>query len=478
MLLKKRLALLLLFLIPIYSFADISSNLFQNSFNSNMPQMPTMPAKAAPQVPSNQELAINKTVAIVNDKVITSLELDQEVQKVLATLPPSQTYDPQNQLQIKKEALQNLIAQSILLQIAQRNNIRISDKEIDAAINDILVRNRISLDYLKTSIESSGITFSEYKDKLRDQLMINRLQQQAIAQQISVSPKEVEKYIQKHKELFQKQMTPKRLYLLRNLIIDIPKSKDEKNKKFILLQKLAIAINNKNISFSDMAKQFSEAANADEGGSITQWMTYSEIPPIYRSRVKYLKKGQVSKPFIADNAIQMIYVEAIKEEKPLVNNEITQYNVEGIVINLTATLTASSAENDLKRAKLAIESGDDFKKIAEKYTTDYDHSDGEFGWASVLDNPPILTPAAFNQLKDLKKDELSEPFDTGNKSWMIIKYTDTREYNAQKEIEEQKALEAIYAEKAEQIYKTWITSMKDSAYIKILDKDLKTQELY
>ncbi|WP_344174830.1 SurA N-terminal domain-containing protein, partial [Pilimelia columellifera] len=138
MLLKKRLALLLLFLIPIYSFADISSNLFQNSFNSNMPQMPTMPAKAAPQVPSNQELAINKTVAIVNDKVITSLELDQEVQKVLATLPPSQTYDPQNQLQIKKEALQNLIAQSILLQIAQRNNIRISDKEIDAAINDIL----------------------------------------------------------------------------------------------------------------------------------------------------------------------------------------------------------------------------------------------------------------------------------------------------------------------------------------------------
>ena len=61
---------------------------------------------------------------------------------------------------------------------------------------------------------------------------------------------------------------------------------------------------------------------------------------------------------------------------------------------------------------------------------------------------------------------------------MIIKYTKTKVYDATEELKKQKALEAIYSEKAQQIYKTWITSMKDDAYINVLEPDLKTPELY
>lgn len=61
---------------------------------------------------------------------------------------------------------------------------------------------------------------------------------------------------------------------------------------------------------------------------------------------------------------------------------------------------------------------------------------------------------------------------------MIIKYTKTKEYDAAEQLKEQKALEAIFSEKAQEIYKTWLTSMKDDAYIEILEDDLKTPELY
>jgi peptidyl-prolyl cis-trans isomerase SurA len=85
---------------------------------------------------------------------------------------------------------------------------------------------------------------------------------------------------------------------------------------------------------------------------------------------------------------------------------------------------------------------------------------------------------AISKLEHMQPDVLSEPFKADNNTWMILKYTKTKEYDAAKEIMDQKALEAIFAEKAAQIYKTWLASMKDDAYITILDKNLKIPEVY
>lgn len=60
---------------------------------------------------------------------------------------------------------------------------------------------------------------------------------------------------------------------------------------------------------------------------------------------------------------------------------------------------------------------------------------------------------------------------------MIIKYTKTKIHNAADQLMEQKALNNLL-EKAQEIYKTWIASMKDDAYVEILEPDLKTPDLY
>lgn len=78
----------------------------------------------------------------------------------------------------------------------------------------------------------------------------------------------------------------------------------------------------------------------------------------------------------------------------------------------------------------------------------------------------------------MKEGEVSEPFQADPKTWMIMKYTKVKEHDAAEELKEQKALEAIFSEKAQEVYKTWLTSMKDDAYIEILEDDLKTPELY
>ncbi|MDE4988430.1 peptidylprolyl isomerase, partial [Francisella tularensis subsp. holarctica] len=82
--------------------------------------------------------------------------------------------------------------------------------------------------------------------------------------------------------------------------------------------------------------------------------------------------------------------------------------------------------------------------VALKDNQEYDHPNGNFRWVSELDSQPSLPPAAFAQLKQLKETELSEPFQADGRTWMIIKYTKPKEYDAAEQLKEQKALEAIF----------------------------------
>lgn len=454
------------------SFADITSNLFQNSLASSTNLQRPRPTASDP----NKKEFLNKTVAIVNNKPITELELEREVVKVQASNPNPQFN--QDQLAIKRAALQDLISQDVLLQLAEQNDINVSQQQTEAAIKDIAAKNGVSLDSLKLNIEASGMSFDKYKERIHDQLMISQLQQRAISQQIYVSPEEIKKYINIHKEEFDKEMAPIKIYTARNIIIALPNSVKAEKRKFNLYKKLAIAVNKGLIEFKDLAEQFSQAPNASNGGLIGSPVKISSIPEMYKNNVKGLKLHKTSQPFKIKHTLQMIYIDNIDEQAPLVSKEITKYYAYAIAIKLDGSMDDEGAKNALDRARLAIESGQKFSKIAEKTNQDYDHANGKLGWVSAMDSPPSLPMAALSRLTSLKKGELSKPFQADAKTWMIIKYTKTKIHNAADQLMEQKALEAIYSEKAQAIYKTWIASMKDDAYIEILEPDLKTPELY
>ena len=231
------------------SFADVTSSLFQNLFHTDINN-----SRHTPSISSNKKQFLNKTVAIVNNKPITSIELEREVAK-FESMNPNPQFN-QDTLAIKRLALQDLISQQVLLQLAEQNNINVSEQQTDTAIKDIAMKNNVSIDSLRLNVEASGMSFESYKKQIHNQLMVSQLQQQAIAQQVSVSPEEIQKYIKKHAAEFDKQMTPIKIYTLRNLIIALPTSKKSRNAKIQLYEQLAIAVNKGLIDFKEIAEHF------------------------------------------------------------------------------------------------------------------------------------------------------------------------------------------------------------------------------
>ncbi|KFJ64839.1 hypothetical protein DR81_145 [Francisella tularensis] len=136
------------------AYSDISSSMFQNAFNSGIDATSPVSMNV-----SDKKYLVNKTVAIVNSRPITSFELDQELAKLEAMQPNSAfNTDP-----LKRQALQDLISQSVLLQLAERNNIMISNQQLDSAIQDIAAKNGVSVESLKLNVEAAGMSFDSYK---------------------------------------------------------------------------------------------------------------------------------------------------------------------------------------------------------------------------------------------------------------------------------------------------------------------------
>ena len=421
------------------------------------------------------KIELNKTVAIVNNQPITLYQLNQETNRLLATVSPNQRYGINENI-IKKQALEELINKNLLLQIAERANINISTVELNNNIEKLAKKNNLTLSELKNSVESSGLPFSQYKENVKQQLIANKLQQQAISQQINILPSEINKYIRNHTQELKNNIEGKKEYKLQNIVINIPKTLKEKNSKLLELNKLVKNINEGKISFTQIAKKISKASNAENGGSLGTWMSFNQVPSIYQDKLINLKVKKATEPFIANNAIQILYLSNVKNTGPKL--EIKEYYIYGIIIKLNPNITAKDAKKLLNQALKDIDNGEDFSKVAEKYNQEYQYQNGNFGWMVANENSNILTPKVFDILKSLKRNSLSKPFDLGNNSWMIIKYTDVKAKNIYNQIEKQKAIQAIFSEKAQQIYKSWIASMRDNAYIKILDNNLKQKTLY
>ena len=67
------------------------------------------------------------------------------------------------------------------VQRAQGTGIRISDTDIDQAVQRVADNNKIDVRTLRASLDRDGLNYDDFRKNLRDQLLVSRLQQRVAA---------------------------------------------------------------------------------------------------------------------------------------------------------------------------------------------------------------------------------------------------------------------------------------------------------
>ncbi|MDK2815314.1 MAG: foldase protein PrsA [Thermoanaerobacter sp.] len=224
--------------------------------------------------------AKKEVVATVNGENITNAEYRKAFDQVKAQIESSpqytkdiwnQDYEGKKFLDVVKEnVLDSLIAQKLLLQEALKNNITVSDKEIEE-------------EYQREKEFNKDIT----KEDVKNYLLINKLFEE-YTKDVKITEEELKKYYEDNKDQFE---TVKASHILVS---------DEKIAQDIYNRLM------KGEDFATLAKEYSiDTATKDQGGDLGEFARGVMVPEFEQVAFS-LKKGQISKPVKTDYGYHII----------------------------------------------------------------------------------------------------------------------------------------------------------------------------
>jgi peptidyl-prolyl cis-trans isomerase SurA len=235
---------------------------------------------------------VERIVALVNNELITLSELEEMGKPLLDQV--RQTSSPaEREERLKKarrEVLDHLIDSKLLEEEMKKKKIEVSDRDVDAAIQDILKTSNLSEDGLKKALAREGMTFTAYRQKVRDELGKMRLVGREIKSKIIIEDDEVRKRYQENLEKYSEPLEVKIQQVFFPLGQDAPKD------QVAAVQREALTIlerARRGDDFSQLAKVYSQGPEAGEGGVLGYFKKQELVRELEEAAFK-LKPGEIS----------------------------------------------------------------------------------------------------------------------------------------------------------------------------------------
>lgn len=253
---------------------------------------------------SNDE-SIDKIVAVVNDDVVTKSELNRSLVVIKAQIAQGNISAPSDTV-LQKQALDQLINKKLQMQIAKQVGINITDADVDKVVQNVAIKNNMSIQTLYERINHDGMSTADYRNELREQMTIQKLQQQEVAGHITVTPEEITRFMQS--KIWQK--NDNKEYHLEDILIplsDTPSSEEVTTAK--QRAQAVIAKLNQGQNFRDMAQKESGDHRALIGGDLG-WRKLPEIPNAFAQHVVNMQPKEIAGPIQTPNGFHVIRLAA------------------------------------------------------------------------------------------------------------------------------------------------------------------------
>ncbi|NPU85026.1 MAG: hypothetical protein HPY65_11110 [Syntrophaceae bacterium] len=210
---------------------------------------------------------VDRIAAVVNGEVITQSEWNTAFEVVKERI--DRGYKGPNKDQILAEArkatLNRLINSKLIELESKKTGMTVKDEEINAAIRDMISRQKITLEDLRKSLAREGATLEQYRDDIRETMTRQRLIRREIGAKVSVSDEEIGEYYKAHREDYE----GTEAVHIRLILLPIPKDADQAARDRLREEARTILQRIRNGEpFETMAYQFSKGPAPEQGGDI------------------------------------------------------------------------------------------------------------------------------------------------------------------------------------------------------------------
>jgi len=423
-----------------------------------------LPAHAqlvTPAAPASQPL--DRIVAVVNDDVILQSQLNDAVASVqqqyaghTGQLPPMNV--------LQQQVLNRLVLMHLQVQKAQDQGIRVSQADIDQAIQGVAQQNNLTPEQLRAEVERSGASFAAFREQIGDQITVQRLHQSVVQDSVSVTDSEIDNLLSsptyKAGEVH-----------LAHIQISIPSGGDAAAIQASQAKaEAALAAIKGGMDFNAAAIRYSDASDALDGGDLG-WRRMDEIPPAFADTIATMKPGEVSPALRGPTGFHILKLMGQRENS---RKMVTELHARQILIRPSELVTPAQAEQKAQDLyQRIVDKHEDFAKLAKEYSKDDTSANlgGDMGWFPK-DAWGKTIEAQLGQLKD---NEVSKPFQS-DAGWHILQRLGERQSDQTVQIARDQARQAIGTRKSEQAYDDYLRDLRSNAYVDILVPELRSAD--
>ncbi len=399
---------------------------------------------------------IDRIVAVVDSGVVMESQLNSRVEEILMRLDSDKAELPPLNL-LEEQVLDRLIIEEIQMQIAERAGIKISDSELNQTLSRVSGQNNLSLEDFRIKLESEGTSYRSFRDTIRKELIIQRVQRGKVGAKIDISEQEIENFI--NSEEGESQLAEQ--YNVQHILLSVKSGLTENEIEEIQknAESLVLRLNN-NENFEKLAASYSSGQNALEGGFLG-WRTSAELPSLFAEVVSNLKVGEIASPVRSGAGFHIL---KLSNKRGSTVKFLDQTLARHILVQPSEIRTENQAKDLIDNIYERIKAGEDFKQLARQFSEDpgTKMDGGELGWS----NPGEFDPEFEKTLDATEIGQLSEPVKSSF-GWHVIEVMDRRNEDVSQEEQKNRAYQIIYKRKFEQELQSTLIELRAEAYVDI-----------
>ncbi len=141
---------------------------------------------------------ISKIAAVVNDDIITTYQLEKEIAAQLAAEPRGRSLPESENQRLRQTVLTGMVEDALVRQRVRELGLRVGEEEIDAAIEDVEKQNQITREQLIRALQAQGMSYSAYREKLRQQILRFKLIGREVQNKVEVTSQEIRDYFKEN----------------------------------------------------------------------------------------------------------------------------------------------------------------------------------------------------------------------------------------------------------------------------------------
>lgn len=224
---------------------------------------------------------IDRVIAIVNDDVITLKDFEAFVKVERQATKYTSIDEYFRNLQMRQR-LEAFIEGVLIKQQAKKMRVIVTDGDVTAFIEGIQKQNLISDAELKEQLRKDNVTYEQFKEGIKLNMLRTRLLMRVVSTEISITENSLKSYYDSHQDYFKDEE-----FHIQQIFISA-QHKDIRERAEKAYKQLTSGT-----PFAEVARSLSDDPSARQGGDIG-FVKRSDLLPTLREAVNSLQPGSFS----------------------------------------------------------------------------------------------------------------------------------------------------------------------------------------